>query len=220
MREFENVNAVIFDLDGTLIDSMNMWADIDEAFLLEYGVAKPEGFSDAVKKMTLNEAPQFFNSYISPPLDEEYIKRHIYELAENFYRDIVELKDGVYELFDFLVEKNIPFCIVTATYNYLAKIVTSRLKIDKHSKFLLTPIDISENCTKRSPEIFSIACEKLGFSPDKVLVVEDSLHCIKAAKQAGCKTLGVYDDFSKDDWEDIQKTADSSVISLRVLSTL
>jgi beta-phosphoglucomutase-like phosphatase (HAD superfamily) len=82
---------------------------------------------------------------------------------------------------------------------------------------LLTPIDISDTCSKRSPEIFTKACEMLGENSGNILVIEDSLHCILSAKAAGCVTLGVFDEFSKDDWADIQKVADYSVLSLKEL---
>jgi HAD superfamily hydrolase (TIGR01509 family) len=214
----DNIKSVIFDLDGTLIDSMYIWAEIDELFLKENNVKKPEGFSEAVKRMTLTESARYFNNYIEPPLEETFIRNRIYQLGEHYYKDIITLKDDAGELIDRLVSKNIPYCIVTATEKYLAQIALARFGFGKKSKFLLTPMDISETASKRTPEIFLKACEMLGTSPSETLVVEDSLHCIKAAKAAGCVTVGIADDFSKDDWQEIKETADYNILTLKELT--
>jgi HAD superfamily hydrolase (TIGR01509 family) len=213
----DSIKSVIFDLDGTLIDSMYIWAEIDEVFLKEHNVEKPNGFSEAVKRMTLTESARYFNNYINPPLEETFIKDRIYQIGEHYYKNVINLKDGAVDLIERLMSKNIPYCIATATEKYLAEIATERFGFRKTCKFLLTPLDISENTSKRTPEIFLKACEMLKTSPSETLVVEDSLHCIKAAKEAGCVTVGIADDFSKDDWEEIKKVAAYSILTLKEL---
>lgn len=211
---FKNIKGVIFDLDGTLIDSMSMWADVDKEFLKENGAEIPEGFSDHVKTQTLLESCEYFNSLLPKKREYEYISNRIFELVEVYYRERVTLKEGVFDLLDKLDELGIISCIATNTYPALAKTVTERFLFNNRIKFTLTCIDLGENISKRTPDIFCKSAEMLGTDIRETIVIEDSLHAIRSANCGGFKTIGVYDDYSKDDWDGICKAATYNVRSL------
>lgn len=207
------IKGVIFDLDGTLIDSMSVWCSIDRAFLRENGVTDPpDDLSDRLKKMTVGESAQYFIDRFGLELTKEYIISRIEELVRIEYEERIPLKPGACELLELLDEKGIPFGIATATYRQLAEAVLKRHNIADRFSFLLTDAEYPRG--KRFPDIFLGGAERLGCAPAEILVAEDSLHSIRTAAAAGFVTVGVYDDFSAPDREMIEAAADRYVMSL------
>lgn len=213
------IKGVIFDLDGTLIDSMKIWTKIDRKLLRENGVKNiPPDISDRVRKMTIEESAQNFIDEFRLECTSEYIIKRIEELVRIEYEENIPLKPYAAEFLDYLDEKKIPYGVATATYKGLAEAVLKRCGIWEQMRFLLTEVEYPLG--KNFPDIFLGGAERLGLEPEEVLVVEDSLHCIETAAKAGFITAGVYDEVSWNEQSLIADTADYYVRSLKELEIL
>lgn len=213
------IKGIIFDLDGTLIDSMNIWCNIDRAFLKENGVDNPPSdVSDKVKKLTIESAAEYFINNFGLKCSVKYIVDRIEELVRIEYEENISLKPYVSEVLDMLDRKNIPYGIATATYKSLAEAVLKRLGIYGRFKFLLTESEYPRG--KNFPDIYVGGAECLGFSPDEVLVVEDSLHCIETALKAGFVTAGIYDEVSAPERDIIERISDYYFESLDKIESI
>lgn len=213
------IKGVIFDLDGTLIDSMKIWTKIDRKLLRENGVENiPPDISDRVRKMTIEESAQYFIDEFGFECTSEYIIKRIEELVRIEYEENIPLKPYAAEFLDYLDEKKIPYGVATATYKGLAEAVMKRCGIWERMRFLLTEVEYPLG--KNFPDIFLGGAERLGLESEEVLVVEDSLHCIETAAKAGFITAGVYDEVSWNEQSLIADTADYYVRSLKELEIL
>lgn len=209
-----SIRGIIFDLDGTLIDSMGIWSRIDREFLRENGVTEPPAdISDIVKKMTVDQSSQYFIDCFGLSCTKEYVINRIEELVRIEYEERIQLKSGVSELLAYLDGAEIPYGIATATYKVLAEAVLKRCGIYGRFRFLLS--DREYPMGKKFPDIFHGAAQLLGSSPDEILVVEDSLHCIETAKAAGFVTAAVYDEAAEADRQQIEAVSDFYAANLR-----
>jgi len=201
------IKGIIFDLDGTVIDSMGIWAGIDRQFLRENGIENPPpDVSDNLKRMSADESGKYLIERFGLKLTVSQISQRTQELVKEQYEKYIELKPNVIELLDFLDRKGIPYGIATATYDSLAKAVLKRHGILNRFKFILTDSDYPKG--KKFPDIFMGASEILGLSPKNVLVAEDSLYAIVTAKKAGFVTAGLFDGLSENDRSEIETAAD------------
>jgi HAD superfamily hydrolase (TIGR01509 family) len=208
------IKGVIFDLDGTVIDSMSVWNDVDRNFLRENGITSPsEAVSDKVRTMSVDQAAKFFIDELGIAHTKEYIINRIEELVRIEYEENIQLKPYVRELLGILDEKGIPYGVATATYKSLASAVLKRCGIYDRFRFVLTDAEYPNG--KKFPDIFLGGAERLGTEPCDTLVIEDSLHCVETAVNAGFVTAAVYDEISSGDRDKLKETADYYISSLR-----
>jgi HAD superfamily hydrolase (TIGR01509 family) len=213
------IKGIIFDLDGTLIDSMKVWFDVDRKLLRENGITTPsESVSEKVRTMSIEQSSRFFIEKLGLKLTQEQIISRIEELVRIEYEQNIPLKPHVEEILGHLDEKGIPYGIATATYKSLAEAVLKRLGIFERFRFVLTDVDYPRG--KRFPEIFLGAAERLGTLPEETLVIEDSLHCIETAVRAGFRTAAVYDEVSAAESDEIKRLADVYADSLAELQNI
>ena len=213
------IKGIIFDLDGTLIDSMKVWFDVDRKLLRENGITTPsESVSEQVRTMSIEQSSRFFIEELGLKLTQEQIIARIEELVRIEYEQNIPLKPHVEEILGHLDEKGIPYGIATATYKSLAEAVLKRLGIFERFRFVLTDVDYPRG--KRFPEIFLGAAERLGTIPEETLVIEDSLHCIETAVRAGFRTAAVYDEVSAAESDEIKRLADVYADSLAELQNI
>lgn len=201
------IKGVIFDLDGTLIDSMNVWYDTDRKFLKENGIDNPpDDISDRVKKLTIDKAAELFIREFGLDCTVDYIIQRIEEIVHDEYFHNIPLKSGTAEVLDFLDSLDIPYGVATVTYRNLAESALKRLGIYHRMKFMLTSAEFPQG--KKTPDMYLKCAEIMGLSPENILIVEDSLHCIETAKTAGFITAGVYDGLSAGDGSQIRSISD------------
>ncbi len=207
--------GVIFDFDGTLLDSMGMWTGIDHVFLRENGIDPPSGISDIVKKMTIHQSAAYFVERFSLNMTPEQVQDRIEALADTQYRYHLPLKEGAAELLRGLHQRGIPCCIASVTYPKLIEAALERLQIGQFIDFYVTPTHEGEG--KHTPFLYHKAAARMGISAAQTVVLEDSLHAATTAKHAGYYTIGVYDSVADGDWQALCALCDRTERSLTAL---
>ncbi len=203
--EHNTLQGVIFDLDGTLLDSTGMWRQVDGRLMAHYGKEVPPDLSETVQRMSIEEFSQFFVEEFDLPVTPEQIAQQVADMVAEEYREKLQLKPHVPEILDWLDQQNIPYGVATATYGELAEAALRRLHIWERLRFLLTEQDAGT--PKTQPKIFQLAAQKLHLGRRQIAVVEDSLHALEGAKNGGFFTIGIADPENAPVWKEICATA-------------
>lgn len=203
--EHNTLQGVIFDLDGTLLDSTGMWRQVDGRLMAHYGKEVPPDLSETVQRMSIEEFSQFFVEEFQLPVTPEQIAQQVADMVAEEYREKLQLKPHVPEILDWLDQQNIPYGVATATYGELAEAALRRLHLWERLRFLLTEQDAG--APKTQPKIFQLAAQKLHLGRRQIAVVEDSLHALEGAKNGGFFTIGIADPENAPVWKEICATA-------------
>lgn len=201
MSEKIQIKGVIFDLDGSLVDSMWMWKAIDYEFLGTYGVPVPSGLTDAIEGMSFTETAAYFKETFHLPLTVDEIKNIWIQMAYDKYSNEVGFKPGVKAFLDYLCREQIPIGIATSNSRSLVDAVLKSLQIDTYFHTVVTACDVNKG--KPAPDIYLYAAHSMQREPKDCLVFEDVPAGIIAGKTAGMRVIAVQDSFS--DHVDIQK---------------
>lgn len=203
--EHNTLQGVIFDLDGTLLDSTGMWRQVDGRLMAHYGKEVPPDLSETVQRMSIEEFSQFFVEEFDLPVTPEQIAQQVADMVAEEYREKLQLKPHVPEILDWLDQQDIPYGVATATYGELAEAALRRLHVWERLRFLLTEQDAG--APKTQPKIFQLAAQKLHLGRRQIAVVEDSLHALEGAKNGGFFTIGIADPENAPVWKEICATA-------------
>lgn len=216
--EHNTIQGVVFDLDGTLLDSTGMWSQIDRQILQHYGREIPPDISEIVRKMSIEESSGYFVSRFDLPCTPEQLSRQISDMAAQSYYEQLPLKPHAEQLLRFLDKRGVAYCVATATYGELAQAALRRLGLWERIQFLLTEQEVG--APKTDPQIFRTAAQRFHLGRRQVAVAEDSLHAVETAKAAGFFTVGVYDPVSDGDWPAMRQTATVTVTDLREMQEI
>jgi len=196
------IKAMIFDLDGTLLDSLQMWSDLVSRFLRSRGIEPPPGIDDEVKSMTVSEASAYIVRRFSLPMREEEAEQWVSEAAWTAYTEELPLKHGAEQFLRAAKELGIPCALATVTYPALLPALLSRLGIADCFQAVLTAEDFPEG--KNEPNMYLAAAEKLHAAPQETLVFEDALYAAKTAQSAGFTVIGMRDSSAESEWEALE----------------
>ncbi|MDD7578041.1 MAG: HAD family phosphatase [Elusimicrobia bacterium] len=201
------VDAVIFDLDGTLLDSLSVWEHSGTNFLRTQGITPPEGLDEELATMSLMDGARLVKEMFSLPQDPEEILRLTLDPIRRHYFEDIPAKNGVPELLHILKAQGIKLCVATASDRELAEAALSRLGLLDLFDFVITCDEVGLG--KRSSLIYEDALYELGTDKSRTLVVEDARYALETAKRAGFLTAGVADPHtSAKDTKKIRELAD------------
>lgn len=201
----------IFDMDGTIADSMGYWKDLEKEYLLEKGVSDHD--ADEILKETQHQTiPDSMAMFIERFGFEgtvESLTEEFDGLMAEHYRNDVNIKPGAKEYLDTLKARGVKMCIATATAAPLVRIALDRMEIADYFAFNLSCVDIGSS--KDKPDVFLEAARRLGGKPEETAVFEDSLVASRSAKSAGFYVVGIYDKHSEHNWPAICEIADELI---------
>ena len=199
--------AVIFDLDGTLIDSMGIWNQVDVEFLQRRNISVPDDlFKDMKAGNSFIEVAEYFIQKFALPYSPQKIMDEWTEMVAEHYRKDVKLKPGAKEFLDLLKKNKIKMGVGTSNNEFLAKIVLQANGILDYFDSII--IGKEEIKGKPFPDIFLKVASELNVKPKNCLVIEDVLVGVQAAKNAGMTVYAIYDEYSEPDKNEIKKIAD------------
>lgn len=201
-----NIEAVIFDLDGTLVDSMWMWREIDVEYLSHFDIEVPSDLQQAVEGMSFSETAQYFKERFNLPDPVEVIKMQWNKMAWDKYGNEVPLKKGVIEFLEELRSRGIKTGIATSNSKELVEHVLKSLNITEYFDSVRTSCEAKKG--KPAPDIYLLVADDLQVDPKDCLVFEDLALGIMAGKGAGMRVCTVFDPYSEDDRDRKRELAD------------
>ena len=216
MIKIDEFTGAIFDVDGTMLDSMWKWDEAEASFLSSFGVRPSDEEVELLHTYSLIEVAGYFQSKYGVKKSISEITDEKNEMMDKFYFEEVELKPGVTDVLEKLRGFGIKMCVATATDKYLIEAGLKRLGILEYFGKIFTCGE--ENTTKTRPDIYIRAAEFLGTEINKTLVFEDAVHAVKSAKEAGFPIVAVYDKSADAHQKYIKDAADYYYASMEEIS--
>lgn len=211
----QDKKAIIFDLDGTLVDSMWLWLSIDVAYLGKFGIEPPAKLQSDIEGMSFDEIAVYFKQTFDITDDVEEMKRTWNEMAAEMYSNEVCLKDGARELLAYCRENGIRLGIATSNSRELVNRIIQSHQLEGIFDCVLTGTDLYKG--KPAPDIYLAVAAELGVAPADCLVFEDIIVGIQAGKNAGMTVCAVEDDYSLDQLAEKKRFAEYYISSFREL---
>lgn len=185
------IRGAIFDLDGTLIDSMYIWDTFAEDYLKSFGIEPKENLTKVFKTFTLEQAAEYYRNHYSIKLSIQEIVEGINTMVAKRYLTEVTLKPGVSDFLKRLQRAGVKMCVATVTDRPIVEAVLRRLNVLEYFSGIFTCSEVGVG--KENPEIYRQALKHLGTEKNETVVFEDVLHALKTAKNDGFKVAAVYD---------------------------
>lgn len=189
------IRGAIFDVDGTLLDSMFIWDTIGEAYLRSIGYQPKENLNETFKNMSLHQAARYYQTEYGVTQSIDEIMDGVNAMLERYYRFEVPLKPGVAELLEWLRQDGVRLCIATATDRHLVEAALDRCGVLSCFGEIFTCNEVGHG--KDEPDIFEAALRFLGTRREETLVFDDALYAVRTAKEAGFPVAAVYDGHEK-----------------------
>lgn len=205
----KGIKGAIFDLDGTLIDSMWVWEKIDYDFLSKRNLAFPDDLRVNIEHLSFVEVAKYFKHRFNLNENIEDIMQEWNNMAYNEYSTNVLLKPHAREFLLALKSMNIKTAIATSNSRLLMNAALNNNGIADMFDAVTTLDEAGK--VKNSPEIYLLSAKRLNIQPSECIVFEDILPAVKGAKAAGMKVIGVHDTYSEFQRKDIMQTADTYI---------
>jgi len=215
MLDFSRFDAAIFDLDGTLFDSMGLWEQIDRDFLARRGLCADADYIKTVAPMDFPAAARYTIDRFSLTETPGELIGEWTQMCKRAYEKTVPLKPFARDVLSAFKQRGMKLGVSTALAADLFMPALARLSILSRFDALSSRTEVSRG--KAFADIYLLTAEKLSVRPEKCVVFEDILSGIRGAMAGGFFTCGVYDPASQADWPEMQKTADASIVSFREL---
>lgn len=211
----KNIKAVIFDLDGTLIDSMGIWKSIDIAYFREKNIKMPADLQQQIEGLSMRETATYFKEQFGIEDDEAAMMDTWNQMAMDYYATKVSYKEGAQSFLAYLKDHHVKTGIATSNSRELLMAVSEHLELHQYIDCFLTGNEVAHG--KPSPDVYLEVAKRLQVDPNDCLVFEDVIPGIMAGKNAGMKVCAVYDDYSKNMVAEKKQLADFYIESYNQL---
>ena len=205
----EDIKAVIFDMDGTIIDSMWVWHQVDVDFLKKYNQELPVDLLKSIEGMSFTETASYFKNRFKLIQSIDEIMNEWIDMVKDYYSSVIEIKKGVKEFLAYLKNNNYKIGMATSNYRDLVDVVLKRNNIYEYFQSIVTTCEVSRD--KTSPDVFLETARRLDVLPSSCLVFEDSLSGITGARAAGMKATAIYDKYGACSVEELKSAADNFI---------
>ncbi len=204
----------IFDMDGTLVDSMAYWKGLAGEFLAKHGVdTVPEALMERMKPMTMTQSAALMIEEYHLAGTPAAVAAEINAMMEHHYRTDVPLKKGAADYLRRLKNRGVRLCVASATARPLMEACLGRLGVGDCFDFLLSCEEVGAG--KDQPDVYVAAAERWRASPQQIAVYEDALYAARTAKNAGFYVVGIYDESAAPHWKELTALADESILDWR-----
>ena len=202
----KDIKAVLFDLDGTLVDSMWIWKDIDVEYLGRFGITLPEDLQACIEGMSFSETAEYMKMRFAIPDTVEEMKQTWNQMAWQKYTEEVALKNGARTFLENCKREGIKLGIATSNSKELVDAVLKALGVYDYFNAVVTGCEVEHG--KPAPDVYLEAAKRCGVQPRECLVFEDIVAGILAGKAAGMRVCAVEDAYSAAQRPEKQNTAD------------
>lgn len=214
----KEVDAIIFDLDGTLLDSLWAWEHSGSNFVRSQGFEPPADLDEKLVKLSLMDGANLIKEmYQLSYAPEEILELTLLPIKNRYFHE-VEPMPGVPELLARLHGQGVKMAVATASYKEYAEAALERLGLSKYFEFIITCDEVGVG--KTSPKVYEVAAWRLGARKERTLVAEDALHALETAHKAGFKTAGIEETHSAHQRAQKQAVSDYYVFSYKGKHTL
>lgn len=206
------IRGIIFDIDGVLLDSLEIWKDLGARYLKSIGVWPEDGLNRILFPMSMEEGADHLKKHYRLNESITDILNGISKMLEAFYFEEVLPKPGAKELLEYMKTKGIRMTAATSSPRLYVEKALERNGMLDHLEGIFSDSEIKTD--KHSPDIYLAASGFIKTDPGETLVFEDSLYALKTAKAAGFVTVGVYDANGEPDQEGLKKTGDDYITDM------
>lgn len=211
-----NIKCVIFDLDGTLADSLWVWRQIDIDYLNTFNLKPDKKLYDDIAHLSFEQCAHYFKNRFNIKDSIETIMKTWNDMSISHYKTDIKLKPGAYEFLKSLKTSGIKIALATSNSPDLFEPCLKNNNVYDFFDNFTTSDEVK--CSKNSPDVYLKAAEKNNCLPEECVVFEDILTAVKSAKSAGMKVVAVYDSHSYDTEKSLAEASDKLIHSYENLT--
>lgn len=206
---------LIFDMDGTLIDSNGLWRDVDIAFLARRGMPYTKEYYEGVAHTIFPKAAEFTRAYCGIEDTEEQIMAEWMDLAGDLYSTAVDVKPGVRAFLEQCRSRGERMVLLTSSVPAHCHTAMEHLQLTQYFEKIYLAAEL--RMEKKDPQIYRLVAEELGVQPEDCTFYDDSVAACRAAREAGVEVIGVYDDFFRETEEEMRQICHRYIMSFEEL---
>ena len=212
MKFGQDIKGIIWDVDGVLLDSMEIWKDLGARYLAQNGIKPEAGLGEILFSMSMEQGAEYLKQKYAPLKTADEITKDLENMLRDYYFYEVPAKEGALELLTALDQAGVRMAAATSSPR---EHITAALERNRLLPFIGRIFTNSEvGSSKHSPEIYDAAASFLRLKRNEICVIEDSLYALKTAAEAGYHTAGIYDKNGEADQEGLKDLAEIYIRSL------
>lgn len=213
MRFSHEIKGVIFDVDGVLLDSLEIWTDLGARYLISIGKSPEEGLADILFSMSMEQGAEYLKENYDIDRSAEDIVTGLRNMLRGFYYYEVQAKPGADQLLRTISDAGISITAATSSPREHIERALERNGLLEYISRMFTNSEVGKS--KHFPDIYNAAAANMRTAPEETIVFEDSLYALRTAAAAGYHTIGVADCKGEPDQDGLREAADIYISDLR-----